>query len=140
MSVMRETMPCPCGHRDATYAACCGRLHAGMRADGPYAQQAEELMRSRYSAFAVQDASYLLATWAPDQRPATLDFDVGVKWLGLTIRDGVVHDACHAMPRSSLWHATSPQWDPQCVCTSAVASFAKTDGGCMSTGSSFNIH
>jgi SEC-C motif-containing protein len=96
MSVMRETMPCPCGHRDATYAACCGRLHAGMRADGPYAQQAEELMRSRYSAFAVQDASYLLATWAPDQRPATLDFDVGVKWLGLTIRDGVVHDACHA--------------------------------------------
>jgi len=96
MIVLRATAPCPCGRQDAAYADCCGRLHAGMRADGPYAQRAEDLMRSRYSAFVVQDANYLLATWAADQRPPGIEFDVGVKWLGLAIRHCVQHDACHA--------------------------------------------
>jgi SEC-C motif domain protein len=42
-------------------------------------------MRSRYSAFAVGDPAYLLATWHRDTRPASLDLDPGVRWLGLEV-------------------------------------------------------
>jgi SEC-C motif-containing protein len=43
-------------------------------------------MRSRYTAFVVGDAAYLLATWHPLHRPAQLQFEPGVKWLGLEVR------------------------------------------------------
>ena len=43
------------------------------------------LMRSRYSAFATGQADYLLATWHPTTRPATLPLELGVRWLGLKI-------------------------------------------------------
>ena len=46
-------------------------------------------MRSRYSAFVLENAAYLLGTWARAQRPASLDFEPGLKWLGLTIRESV---------------------------------------------------
>jgi SEC-C motif-containing protein len=42
-------------------------------------------MRSRYSAFAVGDAAYLLATWHPTTRPRTLDLDPAVRWTGLDV-------------------------------------------------------
>jgi SEC-C motif-containing protein len=42
-------------------------------------------MRSRYSAFAVGDAGYLLRTWHPRTRPASLDLDPEVRWLGLEV-------------------------------------------------------
>jgi SEC-C motif-containing protein len=45
---------------------------------------AEELMRSRYSAFVVRDAAYLLRTWAAEHRPSTVRFDDRV-WTGLEI-------------------------------------------------------
>lgn len=50
-------------------------------------------MRSRYSAFALERADYLLATWQSSTRPASLDFDVGVKWLGLEVREHKVTGA-----------------------------------------------
>jgi SEC-C motif-containing protein len=42
-------------------------------------------MRSRYSAFAVGDAGYLLDTWHPSTRPRSLDLDPGVRWTGLEV-------------------------------------------------------
>jgi SEC-C motif-containing protein len=42
-------------------------------------------MRSRYSAFAVGDAGYLLATWHTDGRPRALDLDPGTRWTGLEV-------------------------------------------------------
>ena len=42
-------------------------------------------MRSRYSAFVVGDADYLLATWHPDTRPPSLDLDGDVRWTGLDV-------------------------------------------------------
>ena len=42
-------------------------------------------MRSRYSAFAVGDAGYLLATWHTATRPRTLRLDDGVRWTGLDV-------------------------------------------------------
>ena len=43
-------------------------------------------MRSRYTAFVLRDADYLLATWAPEYRPAKLDLTTDrTEWLGLQI-------------------------------------------------------
>jgi SEC-C motif-containing protein len=46
-------------------------------------------MRSRYSAFVVRDASYLLRTWSSTTRPANLQLDDGIHWIGLEILDTV---------------------------------------------------
>ena len=43
-------------------------------------------MRSRYSAFVLARADYLLATWHASTRPAGLDFEPGARWLGLEVR------------------------------------------------------
>jgi SEC-C motif-containing protein len=42
-------------------------------------------MRSRYSAFVIGRADYLLGTWHPTTRPRTLDLDPGVRWTGLDV-------------------------------------------------------
>jgi SEC-C motif domain protein len=70
---------CPCGYGDE-YESCCGRLHAGAPAP-----TAESLMRSRYSAFAVGDAAYLLRTWHPSARPSALSLDPDLVWTRLAI-------------------------------------------------------
>lgn len=73
--------PCPCGS-GAAYTACCGPLHAGTAK----AATAEALMRSRYSAFALGDAAYLLRTWHPSTRPERLDLaSDGRRFTGLQI-------------------------------------------------------
>jgi SEC-C motif domain protein len=76
---------CPCGAA-ATYGECCGRFHAGpLHLSAP---TAEALMRSRYSAYVLHRADYLLDTWHPRTRPGeTLTFEVGLGWLGLEVRD-----------------------------------------------------
>lgn len=73
---------CPCNPAVA-YADCCGPLHAG----ATRAANAEALMRSRYSAYVLGDAGYLLATWHASTRPATLALDdAGTRWLGLAVK------------------------------------------------------
>jgi SEC-C motif-containing protein len=74
-----DGLPCPCGLGD-DYDSCCGRLHAGAAAP-----TAESLMRSRYSAFAVGDARYLLRTWHPTGRPQTLSLDPAIQWTRLAV-------------------------------------------------------
>jgi SEC-C motif-containing protein len=44
------------------------------------ARTAEQLMRSRYAAYARGDAAYLLATWHPRTRPDSLDLDPVPEW------------------------------------------------------------
>lgn len=71
---------CPCGS-GATYDACCGRLHRGAdRASSP-----EELMRSRYAAYAVGATDYVFRTWHPRTRPDDLSPDPALTWTGLTV-------------------------------------------------------
>jgi SEC-C motif-containing protein len=91
---------CPCLSGEQ-YVLCCGRFHRG-DAEAP---TAEQLMRSRYSAFVVGDAEYLLRTWHPDTRPEELELDPGLQWRRLdiisTVRggpldsEGVVEFAAH---------------------------------------------
>ena len=93
------SLSCPCGRVDARgrplpFAACCGPYLADF-AHHP-APDAEALMRSRYTAFVREDAPYLLATWHPSHRPATLDFDPGQRWLGLEVKRHRPLDATHA--------------------------------------------
>ncbi len=91
--------PCPCG--GTGYAACCGRYHEGIPAADaeslmePLAirlgrqttpANALMMMRSRYSAYVLELEPYLLMTWHPDTRPASIAFDDGAKWLGLEIK------------------------------------------------------
>ncbi|GAA1958734.1 YchJ family protein [Catenulispora subtropica] len=71
---------CPCGTGEP-YADCCGALHEGRTT----AATAEQLMRSRYSAFAVNDAAYLLRSWHSSTRPARLELDPRTRWTGLEI-------------------------------------------------------
>ena len=42
-------------------------------------------MRSRYTAFVIRNESYLLATWHASVRPASIEFNLQQKWLGLKI-------------------------------------------------------
>lgn len=42
-------------------------------------------MRSRYTAFVVRATDYLLRSWHPRTRPATLDLDPDQRWLFLEI-------------------------------------------------------
>ena len=75
-----STRPCPCGSVQA-YGDCCGRLHRGETT----AATAEQLMRSRFSAFSVGDAAYLLRTWHPTTRPARLTLDPRQRWTRLDL-------------------------------------------------------
>ncbi len=83
---------CPCGSGRAL-AACCGQFH-----DGAPAPDAENLMRSRYSAFVLGLEDYLLATWHPDTRPPRLELDAPPRpqWLGLVIKAHTPLDDGHA--------------------------------------------
>lgn len=70
---------CPCG-TGMPYAGCCGALHAGAAA-----ATAEQLMRSRYSAFAVGDPAYLLRTWHSSTRPRRITLDPDQRWTRLVV-------------------------------------------------------
>jgi SEC-C motif domain protein len=65
-------MRCPCRKKTetTTYADCCEVYHSGQAA----APTAEALMRSRYAAFSLENAPYLLATWHASTRPSHLNF------------------------------------------------------------------
>jgi len=85
-----STGQCPCGS-GKSYTLCCQ----------PYLQQgqrsatAEQLMRSRYTAFVLNDEDYLRFSWHPQTCPHHLELDSKTQWLGLQIRhteQGQQHD------------------------------------------------
>ena len=71
---------CPCGS-GLSYDACCGPVVRNERA----ADTAEELMRSRYTAFAIGDAEHLFRTWHPRTRPERVEIDPATAWTRLTV-------------------------------------------------------
>ena len=110
---------CPCG-TGLTYAACCRPLHEGVA----HADSAVRLRRSRYSAYVVHDAAYLLRTWHPRTRPSELDASGGPAWQRLTVletadgrdsdsvgevefeaahADGVLHERSRFVKRAGRW-------------------------------------
>jgi SEC-C motif-containing protein len=112
--VVLEQRPCPCGV--GTYDEHCGRLHRGeAQATSP-----EELMRSRYSAYAVGDTAYVWRTWHPRTRPPQVT-EHGLRWTGLDVvdahddagsgvvefvarhEDGVLHEVSRFEQRAGRW-------------------------------------
>ena len=80
---MSET-ECPCGQ--GNYAHCCQPLHLGQAK----AHTAEQLMRSRYSAFAKQEIDYIVQTTALGQQQALdvaaiADWSKANQWLKLEV-------------------------------------------------------
>jgi SEC-C motif domain protein len=53
-------------------------------------------MRSRYSAFAVRNAGYLLRTWSAGTRPPSLSLDPAVRWTGLEVLNTTGGTVFHA--------------------------------------------
>lgn len=79
---------CPCG-TGASYDTCCGKYHRGASPE-----TAEQLMRSRYSAFVKGEIDYLRETlWPPYQKKFdSASYAQRSKeslWLGLEILESV---------------------------------------------------
>jgi len=81
---VHPTDPCPCGTGEP-FGGCCLPLHRGER----QAETAEELMRSRYSAYCVGDFEYVWKTWHPRTRAEQPVSGEGPTWMGLQIVDVV---------------------------------------------------
>jgi SEC-C motif domain protein len=78
---------CPCARVGTfggvlPYDRCCGRYLDDADAAAP---DAESLMRSRYTAYALRRDDYVLATWDAAHRPARLAIGPDVVWTGLTV-------------------------------------------------------
>jgi len=85
--------PCLCGSGQP-HDRCCAPHLSGETTPA----SAEALMRSRYSAYVMGNEAYLVATWHPATRPASLDLseEPRPKWLGLAIKGSGSQDADHA--------------------------------------------
>ncbi len=104
---------CPCGTGDH-YAACCGPVH-----DGEPAVTAEQLMRSRYCAYALGRTEHVARTWHPRTRPDDVAPSPGLTWTGLRVlqtvaggpgddRGTVEFEAAHSGPDGTgTLHETS---------------------------------
>lgn len=69
-------------------------------------------MRSRFAAFKVGDAAYLLRTWDPGSRPASLDLDRKMRWVRLEIMEttggSVIHTEGTVRFRAHYVHRGEP--------------------------------
>jgi SEC-C motif-containing protein len=77
-------MICPCQTANKSsilFSNCCQKYITG----STRANTAEQLMRSRFSAFALEDEHYLLSSWHTTTKPRSIEFDTATKWLGLKI-------------------------------------------------------
>ncbi len=74
--------PCPC-KSSSEYKVCCEPYHNGKQS----APTAEALMRSRYSAYALQLPRYLFKTWHKQTRPSlkSLSQPDDTQWISLKI-------------------------------------------------------
>lgn len=81
------TSNCTCG-QPTTFKDCCGRFLDGDQiADTP-----EQLMRSRYSAFACGGyGQYLLDTWSPSETKKMTNAARSVDWVELQVLDSSQH-------------------------------------------------
>lgn len=129
-------LACPCGL--GLYQQCCAPLHLG----NSQAQSAEQLMRSRYSAFAKHDVHYILKTTALGQQSALdavaiADWAKSNQWLQLQIiqsnekldkhhaqvefkahyHDGkqaqIHHEVSHFVKFQQQWYFLDPTTDQQ---------------------------
>ena len=105
---MTDREPCPCNSGEP-YSNCCEFLLA----EDKNTITAEALMRSRYTAYVQRDVKYLVKTWHPSTRPATIDPATIPEWYGLHIvnteaggetdSEGVVEFKATFIEKKKLW-------------------------------------
>lgn len=90
-ALLSATTNCPClsGER---YQHCCQPLHQFLR----FPATAEQLMRSRYTAYVLQNIDYIVKTTAPSQQAvlnvaALQQWAETTSWLGLRIKTHIPH-------------------------------------------------
>ncbi|PSJ80046.1 YchJ family protein [Neisseria iguanae] len=86
---MPDMQVCPCQSQRA-YADCCQLFHVQQK----FPSFAEELMRSRYSAYVFQDIGYIVKTTVPSQQELLdaadmLTWSRETEWLGLDVLNHV---------------------------------------------------
>ncbi|MCJ8328529.1 MAG: SEC-C domain-containing protein [Lentisphaeria bacterium] len=84
-SEKKENNPCPCGTGEL-YENCCERFYSGKS----FPETAEELMRSRYCAYVMNQLDYLVQTTDPKTRDKNLKASLQTsmdqyEWLQLEI-------------------------------------------------------
>ena len=80
-------MNCPC-HSGQSFDQCCGRFISHRMLP----ENACQLMRSRYSAYALRERGYLEQTWHSDHRPPNLVLDDGISWISLQVIESQQQD------------------------------------------------
>lgn len=98
MSALNRSTTCPCGSGQP-YDACCGPLHRNERQAGGV----EELMRSRYSAYAVGALDHLFRTWHPRTRPEEIEPDDGLVWTELEVIDSAQEETTGTVEFRAYW-------------------------------------
>ncbi len=89
---MVKPVACPCGTGLMLDDCCALYLH------GNVATTAEQLMRSRYSAYVLKDERYLLDTWHASTCPTSLNLaNDDTRWLGLKVLKHQLLDTHHAV-------------------------------------------
>lgn len=85
MSKTKTPSGCPCG--GPSLAACCGPFIEG----AAIPQTAEQLMRSRYTAYTLRNEEYLQATWHASTRPQEpiISKNEKLQWLGLEVKSAL---------------------------------------------------
>ncbi len=78
---MKKKRSCPCDS-GSLYDLCCGPILSGEWPD-----TAEQLMRSRYTAFTLNNEAYLLESWHWNTRPQNLNLadQKNIRWVSLKI-------------------------------------------------------
>ncbi len=76
-----EQKPCPCGN--PSFGDCCQPYLEGKQLP----PDAVSLMRSRYTAYVLENEEYLRSTWAEENRPSgtIIEKKQPTKWTGLKI-------------------------------------------------------
>ena len=80
MKTISPDSPCPCSS-SLNYMVCCQPLINGKIE----AETVAQLMRSRFTAFAIHHEAYLLKTWDKKNRPKKITFNTEIDWKTLEI-------------------------------------------------------
>ena len=88
-------MQCPCGSGN-NFTQCCDLIITNKK----FAQSPEQLMRSRYSAYAINNAEYIYKTYAKQSQVAQSineikDWAEQTTWLKLVIHSASTFDSKH---------------------------------------------
>ncbi|CAB1219879.1 YchJ family protein [Acinetobacter bouvetii] len=127
---------CPCGQGD--YASCCQPMHLGQAK----AETAEQLMRSRYSAFAKHEIDYIVQTTAIGQQQALdvaaiADWSKANQWLKLEVVQAQEKlDKNHAQVEFKAYYHDGKQAQVH----HEISHFVKHEGGWYFLDPTTNMH